>query len=366
MLVDLLRNELTESSSPVSILASAVVKGDIIRLSQPSGSADSDFLNQVEGHLLLLENFADLEWSQSVLPLTMLDSAVARFSIDRRLPEQRRDALSKMAVADYFEQTWIHHPRHGLGGMTPLNAARIASAEMKVKIEGLIQFQEQMARRPTSRPLYQDYDFDRLRYRLGLIQPPGSIDAKGDARHKSLMWFHISEVKKHDPDTIPEAYLATAWETAFAYREDALAVKLADALARREPARLSEIPLTRWVAPFLRQALAEGDAELGMNAIQRALELDRQWRAGTESRYLLKWRAELTTRLEGGNLAVEAWVEACTSAGSRPIDQFEAVQDLLQVNSAWAVEFLFRDKPTEASEYVDGLNARLMQHFHEE
>lgn len=327
LLAELLPVDPATSPCAVPILASVVSTGGILKLSQPTGSVSHKVLGLVLEHLQSLTRIRH-EWSRSVLPLTMLDSAVARFSLNRQLPEQIRDTQVKAAVSDYFEQTWIHHPRLGLGGLTPLKASQIASKELKVKLEGLIQFQEQLARRPTSRQLYLDYDFDRLRYRLGLFHPPGSIDAKGEARHKSLLWFHISSIEQQTKSAIPDTYLTTAWETAVAFQETNLAISLGDELLKRDTSRFADIPLTRWVAPYLRKALAKSDLNYGLIALAKALELDAKWRSGCEAHELLRWRAELSTRLEPESSGIEPWLQACRAPNSRPIERIEAVQEL--------------------------------------
>ncbi|MFM1801932.1 MAG: hypothetical protein RJA81_1284, partial [Planctomycetota bacterium] len=327
-IADLLDYPLSQDDlSYVHVVASYVRDAGKIRFSQPSGSDMNFVMDEI---LQLSQDVAGmkLESQIGILPLHLLDSNVARFRISDALPEHNRNALCKHAVSDFFESVWIHQPRNGLNQLTPFQASEQNQPIFQAKLEGIVTFLEQLARRPASRDLYQDYDFDRLRYRLGLIQTPGSIDAKGEARHQSLLWFNNNHVKTVSPEKVSETYILTAWETATACRSDEAAIALGAEIQKKYESRFSEISLARWVAPWLRKALRDRNLNAGLEKLSEAIQLDRSWRMSRELSQLLQWKAELISRLGNPEDAAQAWLQAIELEFSPPVMCLRAVIEL--------------------------------------
>lgn len=345
---------------PVPVLASAAAGAGQIRLSQPSGAINHDFLETISGHVEFLTGDSP-EIQSGILSVSLADAAVSRFRVSQALPEETRNALTLATVSDYFEESWIHHPRMALSGLTPLEYARSLTPVRKARLEGLIAFQQQYAARPIARKLYQNYDFDRLRYRLGLLQPIGSIDAKGEARHNSLLWFHLDHVRRQVPGKISDNHLITAWETATACRDNALAVALGNELLSRPASIFADIALARWVAPFLRVALAEDDIDTARGRLETAIDIDAQVRGGQERVVLHKWRAEVESRLGDPDSAARAWSDACQLPDAPPITRFEAVLDLAEADPLVAGKFCREMLETTENSYVRALLAHWLE-----
>jgi hypothetical protein len=278
------------------------------------------------------------------------------------MPAPRRDALVRAAVADFLESQWIHQPRHGLNGQTPLAASQNADLAMKARLEGLVQFAEQMARRPGSRPIYQDYDFDRLRYRLGLVQQPGKDDAKGETRHKALLWYNMGYIHTVPPASIAHEHLRTAWETATACTVDPLAITLGEQIQARHQPLFEQISVARWVAPMLRRDLRENALGQALEHLDEAIRLDGQYRSGSDHARLMLWKAQATSRLGTAEAAQKAWAEACAAPGALSIWQFDAVTELAEANQAIGRDFAGRQPGTAfvgglVRQYVEQLEA---------
>ena len=95
-----------------------------------------------------------------------LDHAPARRARSRALAPAARET-----VETYYENHWIHRPRQGLDGLSPLAAAQDArrgDSLAQAKLEGVIRVREQLGSRSSALLMYQGYPFDRLRHRLGL------------------------------------------------------------------------------------------------------------------------------------------------------------------------------------------------------
>ncbi|MFM7129745.1 MAG: hypothetical protein ACKO0V_10350, partial [bacterium] len=341
---------------PVPVLASAADSAGQARMSQPSGAMNHDFLETISTHIDFLTGNAP-EIQSGILSVSLADAAVSRFRVSQALPDATRDALTLATVSGYFEESWIHQPRMALSGSTPLEFARSLTPVRKARLEGLITFHQQYAARPVARKLYQNYDFDRLRYRLGLLQPIGVIDAKGEARHNSLLWFHLDHVRSQAPGKISDNHLITAWETATACRDNGLAASLGNELLARGNSIFADISLARWVAPFLRLALAEDDLDSAQTRLEKAIELDSQVRGGQEASVLHKWQAEIQSRLGTPDAAARAWSEACQWPGSPPITRFEAVLDLAETDIEMAESFCRESLNQTENAYVRALLA---------
>lgn len=348
---DLLDKPLQEGPAAVTVMASVIATGGKLKISAPA-SAESGLFFRDLTQLLQWLTGDKIAVDHGVLNLSIIDASVARFKLPADLSPLRRDQLSKQAVADYFENQWIHQPRHGLNGMTPLAVSSESKAGWKARLEGLIGFQEQMARRPASRPIYQDYDFDRLRYRLGLIQQPSKDDTKGEALHQSLLWYHLGYVQSAAPAKMSEPHLITAWETATACTDDGLAIRLGDEMRNRNPLIFSEIPIGRWAAPYLRNFLKEGNLPGALDLLDHALTIDKKYREGWDQAKLLMWRGQAYSRLGSPSDAATAWIVACEHPDAPQIRRFDSITDLIEMEEA-GTEVLslcarwLADSPTE-------------------
>jgi hypothetical protein len=142
-------------------LATLVLLPGALRLSTP----DPDHLPTLRATLDALGR--PIEPTRAPLPLRLLDAAAWTFRFPAGLDEADRPRLAAEAIASYYEERWILHPRTGLVGR-PVDAAQGDAAD-RARLEAVIRIREQLAARPRFAPLACGDDFDRLRLRLGLI-----------------------------------------------------------------------------------------------------------------------------------------------------------------------------------------------------
>ena len=136
------------------------------------------------------------------------------------------DQLSREAVEQYFENQWIHRPRHGLDGRSPLAAGLEASrgdAVARAKLTAVVRLREQLGNRPSALLLYQGYPFDRLRRRLGLeLVYPSAVDLAGSGlRQRRRSWIVL------DLATLDDSRLVEAFTSAAGLRDDARTARFA-------------------------------------------------------------------------------------------------------------------------------------------
>jgi hypothetical protein len=203
-------------------------------------------------------------------------------------------------VEHYYEDIWIHRPRQGLGGLSPLAAAMAAhrgDAAARARLAAVIAFREQLGRRPSAQRLYQGYPFDRLRRRLGL--PPDEPDAVDPA---DLSCAPPWELAALDPATLDDHRLSDAVASAIGSGDDAITAPLSAELLRRS-VQIGGLHLIGAVSPLVRRAMASGDADAAIDRIDRA-----RARADTRAAETLEtWRAEILARSDGAAEALQVY-----------------------------------------------------------
>ncbi len=202
-----------------------------LRLSSPR----VENLERVEEFLFpRLENGAgSVRREASPLPLPFLDADVWIFRVPPGLDPDLADQLSRESVEQYFENHWIHRPRHGLDDRSPLGAGLEASrgdAVARAKLTAVVRLREQLGNRPSALLLYQGYPFDRLRRRLGLeLVYPNAVDLQDLGCASGL------ELDRLDPATLDDSRLVEAFTSAAGLRDDARTARLTSELFKRTP-----------------------------------------------------------------------------------------------------------------------------------
>ncbi len=296
----------------------------------------------------------------SPLPLPFLDADVWTVRIPGGLEPSRAEDLRRGWVEHYYEDIWIHRPRQGLGGLSPLAAAeasRRGDPVIGAKLAAVIDFREQLASRPSALLLYNGYPFDRLRRRLGL--PPADPDAVDPADLSCAAPWELAAL---DPRALDDHRLADAVASAAGLLDDAIAAPLAVELLRRQSVPIAGVHLAGAVSSLLRRAMGSNDPDAAIGWIDRARPL-----ADARTAEVLDlWRAEILARAarpdealrafsaligsdaKGAAMALDA---AETLIDNRHFDQarplLEAARDLAQSNGLpWtarrAQELLYR------------------------
>lgn len=172
------------------VLASLVLRGERLSYSTPDARQLDHLLDPAVNDFAhyVLERRSEWHRQRSVLPLNLLDAAIFAFRFPPGLDAQNRRRLAREAIADAYENRWIHIERFGLGPealgdppLSPLEAGRRAAGGdpvARAQLEGIVRLREQLARRVGFEELYASYPFDRLRRRLGLPQlDPNTVEA---------------------------------------------------------------------------------------------------------------------------------------------------------------------------------------------
>jgi hypothetical protein len=222
------------------VLASLAWANGHLRYASPDADAvDTLLIPDGPGLGPLVESDPSWHRERHVLPLNLLDAAVFTFRLPGGLDPESRQGLAHSSIAVYYEDRWIHEPRHSLADLgdetslrTPLEASREAVQDpaLAARLEGLIRLREQLARRPGFESLYAGYTFDRLRRRLGLPRLDANTVPESDVRSMSQ-----ADLQALDPTTLTPSEREQVRRSAEGLGQPALARRFAPTRAP-EPA----------------------------------------------------------------------------------------------------------------------------------
>ncbi|HYV36546.1 MAG TPA: tetratricopeptide repeat protein [Gemmataceae bacterium] len=176
------------------------------------------------------------------------------------------DGKQRMAdfFARYMEEKWIHKPLKTLGQVPPVDAT--GHALLRKKLRGLIYFLADCAQLTRS-----EYDFDRLRRKLGLVG--GGTTAAPATMGIDISAMGAPEMAAIDVASLNESQLDDAFQSALKLGAQEIAAKFARALTARPPR--ADKPDTYLVFNHLvQQALAEGNNDAALDYVNEGEKSD--------------------------------------------------------------------------------------------
>ncbi|SIO05211.1 hypothetical protein SAMN05444166_2211 [Singulisphaera sp. GP187] len=311
---------LTLSDVP-RVLATVIITPQSLRLSSPDPLA----LERVRAPLL--QAIGDLQREivreAAPLPLTLADAAVWTFRRPEALDDETEGRLAREAVERFYEDFWIHLPRHGLGDLSPLQASRAAKAGdpvARVRLTAVVRMREQLGARPRTAILYQGYPFDRLRRRLGLeLDNPASVDLDDP----SCMSEDDLDRLVLEPLTGPS--LAEAYLSATAFGDDRRTARIAAQLLKAPGMDSSRVVNPDLFAVLVREAIRVDNPR----EAQRWLERGRATHGGRDRRTYDIWDAEIHARTGDPDAASAQYRTLLSEGGLETSQLLDAVEDLL-------------------------------------
>ena len=321
--------ESTSAAELPRVLATIYITPGSIRLSSPR----VDGLEEAEEKLRLLigHDAKATERAAAPLPLPFLDAAVwtVRFPEGRERADAER--WSREVVEDYYENRWIHRPRQGLDGLSPLAAARDARAGddvARAKLSAVIRLREQLGARPSSTVLYQGYPFDRLRRRLGLDPiDPASVDSA------DLSCASLWEIQGLSPGELEDQPLVEAFLSALGLWDDELTVNLARELLNRRPEGIRRVSAPDLIAALVRLETRRDRPDSALEWIDQVEPLANV----AQRRTLQTWRAEILARSDRPDEAAaiyRALLDDSPDDAPLALDAAETLLDNLHVDHA--------------------------------
>ena len=214
-------------------------------------------------------------------------------------PEQANRRIAEYAEK-YFEETWIHKPLRSLAGVPPLDAA--GHRTLRKKLLGIIQFLSDCA----ATGILKEYDFDRLRRKLGLTagSAPATPAAVGgpDVAAMSAAELAALSVESLSDEQLEKAYQA-------AQKLDAAEVTgaFARALVSRPFAAGRPTDRFPWYFFLAQQALIEGDTGSALRCVNEGERADAEHNEGRRSSDYALRRGQLHVKRGEADLAHDVY-----------------------------------------------------------
>jgi predicted Zn-dependent protease len=200
--------------------------------------------------------FSDLLSEGAVFPVGAADQDEAR----RRVEE---------GFQTYFEDRWIHQPLRSLDGAPPVDAA--GPDRLRKKLRGVLAFLEDCGKAAA-----QPYDFDRLRRKLGLLQPAA---AESTAAGPNVSAMGAAELAGLSPEGLADEQLDQAYQAAVRLDARDLAGRFGKALVARPP-RADRPDRYLVYSQLVQQALAEGNTDAALDYLGQGQKADAEHNEG--------------------------------------------------------------------------------------
>ncbi|WP_165228676.1 tetratricopeptide repeat protein [Aquisphaera insulae] len=344
-----------ESDLP-RVLATVYITPGSLRLSSPRVES----LEVAEERLrkMLGPDVQPIERLAAPLPLPFLDADVWTARMPEGLDPELVHRLSREIVESYYENHWIHKPRQGLDGLSPLaasEAARRGDAAARVKVEAVILLREQLGARSSAAAMYQGYPFDRLRHRLGL-EPThaGSVEAD------DLTCAPLATLQALAAEGLEDSRLSDAFRSAAGFRDDALTTRFAAELARRGTPELTRLELTTVFAPLVRQAMGRSDPAEALSWLDQARVLA----SDASRRDFDTWRAEILSRTGKSEEAARIYEDLVATAPAPHLAALDAAETFLDNgHHEQARDFLHRALDLARRDRIPGVEDLANRHL---
>lgn len=184
-------------------------------------------------------------------------------------------------IQKHYEETWIHKPRRALSGNTPVDAA--AHPVLRKHLRGVVQFIQDCA---TGGSVSQ-YDFNRLRRKLGLLGEPATLPAGSgtEATHSSAnaagspLDLGVAELAALDAANLTDERLEQAYQAAVKLDAEELAANFARTLIAR-PIRPDQTDRFPWYSYLTQFALKNGDKDAALGYVNEGEKVDGEHNEG--------------------------------------------------------------------------------------
>jgi len=252
------------STQPAPLAANLLVLRNILRI----WNTNKDALDRLRGDLqnklgpALTEPreqtntaaFHDIVLQAVAFPAGVADKTVAE--------NQVREHAQK-----YFEETWIHKSLRSLNGVPPIDAA--GHANLRKKLRGVIQFMEDCA----GNGILAEYDFNRLRRKLGLLGAAAPVEKAGEGIHLDIPGMSTAELGSLPMETLTTDQLEMAYQASQKLDAHELASSFARTLISRPPAQ-GKTDRYPYYSYLVQRALHEGRPDEALDIVNEGEKAD--------------------------------------------------------------------------------------------
>ncbi len=249
----------------------AVILGNLFQVTSPLKEPFDRLRDEVRQRLSL----GLTELQERHMPIQFQDVTAEALLFPFQQKEDNAQRVLEHAQ-NHYEETWMHKPRRSLSGNTPLDAA--AHPTLRKHLRGVIQFIQDCAKGG----MIANYDFDRLRRKVGLIgdlacpqrqQGAAPVAHAPGSPAADITSMGAAELAALNAATLPDEQLEQAYQAAVKLDAEELAANFARNLIARpiHPERTDRFP---WYSYLSQHALRSGDKDAALDYINEGEKAD--------------------------------------------------------------------------------------------
>ncbi|MGH7169458.1 MAG: tetratricopeptide repeat protein, partial [Gemmataceae bacterium] len=178
-------------------------------------------------------------------------------------------------VRKHYEEMWIHRPRRSLSGNTPVDAA--AHPVLRKHLRGVIQFLQDCSKGG----MIGNYDFDRLRRELGLLDggavaprlPSDSRSESATSAALDIATMATAELAGLNAANLSDEQLEHAYQAALKLDAEEVAANFARDLIAR-PMSSEKTDRFPWYSHLTQYALKTGDKDAALDYVNEGEKAD--------------------------------------------------------------------------------------------
>jgi tetratricopeptide (TPR) repeat protein len=246
------------------------VVNNILRVASPVKEPFTRLREEMRKKLALPLN--EIQERSGPVPFHEVVTEALIFPIGQVEPQEAARRILDHA-SRFYEETWIHRPRRSLNNIAPVDAA--GSPRLKRKLLGVIAFLQQCARGG----MLAEYDFDRLRRKLGLTTAAPAEAVAAPAPTTDVSAMGAGELAALKPETLADEQLEQAYQAAYRLDANELAAHFAGVLVARpvQPSKPDRYP---YFSFLIQKALKEGAGEEALDRVNEGERIDCEFNGG--------------------------------------------------------------------------------------
>jgi tetratricopeptide (TPR) repeat protein len=324
-----------------------ILIGDQLRLTGPRGDA----IRRLQEEIKTRAGGAVAEGPLQTIPSNFGD-VLADAIVYPAGPESAE--MKKQRVAEYartyFEETWIRQPLRSLSGVAPVDA--VGHRLLRKKLLGVVQFLQDCA----GSSMVREYDFSRLRRKLGLgtgpgAAAPGTAAASGTGTAADVSAMGAAELAALSVESLSDQQLEQAYQAAQKLDAGELSGHFARALVGRPfpavptaSAESAARPVDRypWYAHLVQQAISEGNTDEALNYVNEGERADCEHNQGRRRNDYELRRGQVHVKRGEADLAHDVFTRL-----------IERVPDNLKVRGTAAEGMLSLRQPERARRFAE-------------
>lgn len=251
-------------------------------------------------------------------------------------------------AARYFEEEWIHQPLRSLAGNTPLDG--VGHPLYRKKLLGIIRFLGECA----AKGALAEYDFGRLRHKLGLGAAPATPTAGETDGRRNIAAMNAADLSNLQAGDLSEEDLEQAYQAAAKLDARELAANFVKTLIER-PVADSARPRDRfsYFAFLIQQDLGDGKLDEAVDHVNEGEKQDCEFNDGRRRNDYELRRAQIHVKRKEPDQAFDVFARLIERAPEQLKFRTSAVEGMLSLRQGKKAQQFAEEALTAARKQKD-------------